>query len=36
MQWHEANVVAAGMAIFSFIVILTMTLLQKRMARVGE
>jgi molybdate transport system permease protein len=36
MQWHEANIVAAGMAIFSFIVILTMTLLQKRMARVGE
>jgi molybdate transport system permease protein len=36
MQWHEANILAAGMAVFSFIVILTMTLLQKRMARVGE
>src|SRR6201989_2512650 len=28
MQWHEANILAAGMAVFSFIVILTMTLLQ--------
>jgi molybdate transport system permease protein len=36
MEWHQANIVAAGMAIFSFIVILTMTLLQKRMARGGE
>jgi molybdate transport system permease protein len=36
MQWHEANIIAAGMAIFSFVVILAMTLLQKRMARVGE
>jgi molybdate transport system permease protein len=36
MQWREANILAAGMAVFSFIVILTMTLLQKRMARVGQ
>ena len=36
MQWHEANILAAGMAAFSFIVILIMTLLQKHMARAGE
>ena len=36
MQWREANILAAGMAVFSFLVILAMTLLQKRMARAGE
>ena len=36
MQWREANILAAGMAAFAFVVILAMTLLQKRIARVGE
>jgi molybdate transport system permease protein len=36
MQWHEANVLAASMTVFSFIAILAMTIIQKRMARVGE
>jgi molybdate transport system permease protein len=35
-QWREANILAAGMVVFSFAVILTMTLIQKRAARVGE
>ena len=35
-QWREANILAAGMVVFSFAVILTMTLIQKRTARVGE
>ena len=34
-QWREANILAAGMVVFSFAVILTMTLIQKRAARVG-
>jgi molybdate transport system permease protein len=34
-QWREANILAAGMAIFAFVVILTMTLLEKRIARIG-
>jgi molybdate transport system permease protein len=33
MQWWEANILAAGMAIFSFIVILTMTMIERRGAR---
>jgi molybdate transport system permease protein len=35
-QWREANILAAGMVVFSFAVILAMTLIQKRAARVGE
>ena len=34
-QWREANILAAGMVVFSFAVILTMTLIQKRASRVG-
>jgi molybdate transport system permease protein len=34
-QWREANILAAGMVAFSFAVILTMTLIQRRAARVG-
>jgi molybdate transport system permease protein len=35
-QWREANILAAGMVVFSFAVILAMTLIQKRAARTGE
>jgi molybdate transport system permease protein len=35
-QWREANILAAGMVVFSFAVILAMTLIQKRAARPGE
>jgi len=35
-QWREANILAAGMVVFAFVVILTMTLLEKRAARVGR
>lgn len=34
-RWYEANIIAAGMVVFAFAVILTMTLVQKRAARVG-
>jgi molybdate transport system permease protein len=34
-QWREANILAAGMVVFSFAVILTMTLIEKRAARSG-
>jgi molybdate transport system permease protein len=34
-QWREANILAAGMAAFAFVVILTMTLLEKRVARIN-
>ena len=34
-QWHEANILAAGLVIFAFAVVLTMTLIEKRLARVG-
>jgi len=34
-QWREANILAAGMVVFAFTVILTMTLIEKRVARVG-
>ncbi len=33
-RWHEANILAGGMMIFAFAVILTMTLIEKRSARV--
>jgi molybdate transport system permease protein len=35
MQWTRAHLLAGGMLVFSFIVILTMFLLEKRVARVG-
>ena len=35
-QWREANILAAGMVVFCFAVILAMTLIQKRAARAGE
>ncbi|MBR1279342.1 molybdate ABC transporter permease subunit [Bradyrhizobium sp. AUGA SZCCT0283] len=31
-RWHEANILAGGMVIFAFAVILTMTLIEKRSA----
>ncbi|MGQ4275085.1 molybdate ABC transporter permease subunit [Terrihabitans sp. B22-R8] len=34
-QWREANILAGGMVIFALVVILTMTWIGKRMARVG-
>jgi molybdate transport system permease protein len=33
MQWREANILAGGMVVFAFAVILSMTLIQKRYAR---
>jgi molybdate transport system permease protein len=33
-QWREANILAGGMAVFAFVVILTMMLLEKRTARI--
>ena len=35
-QWHEASILAAGMVVFAFAVILSMILIEKRVARVGE
>jgi molybdate transport system permease protein len=35
LQWAQANVLAAGMLVFSFIVILSMMVLEKRIARPG-
>ncbi len=32
-QWREANILAAGMVVFAFVVILTMMLIEKRFAR---
>ncbi|MDQ2079178.1 molybdate ABC transporter permease subunit [Xanthobacteraceae bacterium Astr-EGSB] len=34
-QWREANILAAGMVVFAFAVVLAMMLLEKRAARVG-
>jgi molybdate transport system permease protein len=34
-QWREANILAAGMLVFSFAVILAMTLIQKRAGHAG-
>jgi molybdate transport system permease protein len=34
-QWREANILAAGMVVFAFAVILAMTLIEKRFARTG-
>jgi molybdate transport system permease protein len=35
LQWAQAHIIAAGMLIFSFVVILTMMILEKRLARPG-
>ena len=35
MQWREANILAGGMVVFAFVVILSMILIQKRFARAG-
>ena len=35
MQWREASILSGGMALFAFAVILAMTLIEKRVARVG-
>jgi molybdate transport system permease protein len=35
-QWREASILSGGMAVFAFIVILSMILVQKRVARVGK
>ncbi len=34
-QWREANTLAAGMVVFAFAVILSMTLIERRVARTG-
>jgi len=34
-QWREANILAGGMAVFAFVVILAMTLIEKRVARIN-
>lgn len=36
LQWREANILSLGMVIFAFAVILSMTLIEKRMRRRGE
>jgi molybdate transport system permease protein len=35
-QWREASILSGGMAVFAFIVILSMILIQKRVARFGK
>jgi molybdate transport system permease protein len=35
MQWQEANILAGGMAVFAFVVILSMILIQKRFEGAG-
>ena len=35
-QWREASILSGGMAAFAFVVILSMILLQKRVARAGK
>jgi molybdate transport system permease protein len=35
-QWREASILSGGMAVFAFIVILSMILIQKRVARIGK
>jgi len=36
LRWREANILAGGMVVFAFVVILSMTLIDKRMRRAGE
>ncbi|MCW6508981.1 molybdate ABC transporter permease subunit [Lichenifustis flavocetrariae] len=35
MQWREASLLSGGMALFAFVVLLAMALIEKRVARVG-
>lgn len=35
-QWREASILSGGMAAFAFVVILSMILIQKRVARIGK
>jgi molybdate transport system permease protein len=35
-QWREASILSGGMAVFAFLVILSMILIQKRVARIGK
>jgi molybdate transport system permease protein len=35
-QWYEASILAAGMVVFAFSVILTMNLIEKHVARAGK
>jgi molybdate transport system permease protein len=35
LQWAQAHILAAGMVVFSFVVILSMMVLEKRIARPG-
>jgi molybdate transport system permease protein len=35
MQWTQAHILSAGMLVFSFVVILSMMLIEKRISRVG-
>jgi molybdate transport system permease protein len=35
MRWREANLLAGGMVVFAFVVILSMILIQKRFASRG-
>ena len=36
LQWAQAHILAAGMLAFSFIVILSVMVLEKRLGRAGE
>jgi molybdate transport system permease protein len=36
LRWREANMLAAGMVVFAFVVILAMMLVEKRMRRSGQ
>ncbi|MBO6718547.1 MAG: molybdate ABC transporter permease subunit [Rhizobiaceae bacterium] len=36
LRWREANLLAGGMVVFAFVVILAMMLIEKRMRRAGE
>jgi molybdate transport system permease protein len=35
LQWTQAHILAGGMLVFSFVVILSMMLLEKRITRPG-
>src|SRR5262245_8252519 len=35
-RWYEANILAGGMVVFAFVVILAMTIIEKRSRRAGE
>ncbi|GAB4138377.1 MAG: molybdate ABC transporter permease subunit [Sphingomonadales bacterium] len=36
LQWREAHMMAGGMLVFAFLVILSMTVLERRMRRIGQ